>query len=181
MAENIVDQINNRINFLSVFLGLIVSILILFMGAFSFGGVVTTGMGNVLNYLFMVLLIMVFFGSILSGFLGSKNFLDALFNGAFLSLVIIVFTGLVMGIFLFFIVGIESSLNSALSSMVSSSGLASFITAPKINITSSIIGNQGSNIFTWFQLILVAILLFIAGLIGGTAGFYIKVIIKQIF
>lgn len=175
---NIVFQINDRINFLAVFLGLMVSIIILFMGAFSFGGVATTGIGNVLNYLFMVLMAMVFFGSIISGILGSKNFFDGLLNGTFLSLVIVVFAGLVMGIFIFLIVGIETSINSALYSLVSSSGLGAFVTAPTLNITSSIIGNQG---FGWLQLILVAILMFVAGLIGGGVGYYLYQIIKQIF
>jgi hypothetical protein len=178
VAENIVFQINDRINFLSVFLGLMVSIIILFMGAFSFGGVATTGMGNVLNYLFLVLMAMVFFGSIVSGFLGSKNFLDGLLNGAFLSLVIVVIAGLVMGIFIYLIVGIETSINSALYSLVSSSGLGAFVTAPTLNLTSSFIGTQGSG---WFQLILVAILMFVAGLIGGGVGYYLNQIIKQIF
>jgi hypothetical protein len=178
MAENIVVQINNDINFLAVFLGLIVSIFILFMGAFSFGGVETTEMSNVLNYLFMVLLAMVFFGSIVSGILGSKKLFDGILNGVFLSLVIVVFTGLVMGIFLLLIVGIETSINSALNSLVSSSGLGTFVTAPTLNLTASILGNQG---FGWFQLVLVAILMFITGLIGGGVGFYLKKIIKQIF
>ncbi len=177
MAENIVVQINNEINLLAVFIGLIISILILFMGAFSFGGVASTGMANVLNYLFMVLMAMVFFGSIVSGFLGSTKLLNGLYNGAFLSLIIMVFTGLVMGIFLFLIVGIETSINSALNSLVSSSGLSTFVTAPTINLSSSIFGNQ----FGWLQLILVGILMFIAGIIGGGAGFYLKQIIKQIF
>lgn len=178
MAENIVVQINDNINFLAVFLGLIISIFILFMGAFSFAGVTSTGLGNVLNYLFMVIMAMVFFGSIVSGFLGSSKLLHGFYNGAFLSLIIMVFTGLVIGIFLFLIVGIEASINNALNSLVSSSGLSTFVTAPTLNLTSSIVGNP---VFGWLQLILVGILMFIVGLIGGGTGFYLKQIIKQIF
>jgi hypothetical protein len=177
MAENIVVQINDEINLLAVFIGLVISIFILFLGASSFGGVASTGMANVLNYIFMVLMAMIFFGSIVSGFLGSTKLTNGLINGAFLNLVIMVLTGIVMGIFLFLLVGIEASINNALNSLVSSSGLNTFVTAPTINLSSAIFGNQ----FGWLQLILVGILMFMAGIIGGGAGFYLKQIIKQIF
>jgi len=48
MVENLINQITGRINLLAVFIGLIISILVLFVGALSFGGVVITGSYNVI-------------------------------------------------------------------------------------------------------------------------------------
>jgi hypothetical protein len=75
MVENLINQINGRINLLAVFIGLIISILVLFVGALSFGGVVITGSYNVIIYILMVILAMVFFGSVVTGILGFNTFM----------------------------------------------------------------------------------------------------------
>ena len=134
MDESYVTQINSRINLLAVFLGLIISIIILFIGVASFGGVVSTGMNNTITYILVVIVGMVFFGSAVTGLLGSNKFYDGFLNGGFLSLVLLIFSGLMIGIILFVFVGIEASINNAINSLVSSSVFGSFISTPSINL-----------------------------------------------
>ncbi len=179
MAENIVSQINNRINLLAVFIGLIVSIIVLFAGAESFGGVVSSG-NNVAIYVFTVILEMVFFGSVVTGILGSKDFYDGLINGCFLSLFILVFAGLVLGILLFIFVGIEASINSAINSYVSTSILGSFVSPPSINLTANILGNNFFAALNMVELFIVGILIVFVGAVGGSLGAFLKQIINQI-
>lgn len=173
MQESYVNQLNNRINLLSVFLGLIISVIILFIGVASFGGAVSTGT-NIMNYILIMVISMVFFGSVATGILGSKNFYDGFVNGGFLSLVLIIFLSLIMGILLFVVFGIEASINNALHSLVSTSILGSIVSTPTINLTSNILGTNNFTFLTIIEGIIGFVLILIIGGIGGGLGAYIK-------
>jgi hypothetical protein len=174
MNENYVAQINSRINLLAVLLGLIISIIILFIGVASFGGVVSAGTNNIINYILVMIVGMVFFGSAVTGLLGARNFYDGFLNGAFLSLVLLIFSGLVIGIILFVFVGIEASINNAINSLVSSSVFGSFISTPSINLTNNILGNNSFTVLNIFELIIGSVFVVIIGGVGGGLGAYIK-------
>ena len=173
MQENYVNQLNNRINLLSVFLGLIISVIILFIGAASFGGAVSTGT-NIMNYILIMVISMVFFGSVATGILGSNNFYDGFINGGFLSLVLIIFTSLIIGILLFVVFGIEASINNALHSLVSTSILGTFVTPPSINLTSNIIGTNNFTFLNIVEIIVGFVIIVIVGGIGGGLGAHLK-------
>jgi len=173
MDESYVTQLNNRINLLAVFLGLIVSIILLFIGVASFGGDVSNGTNTIIYIIFMMVA-MVFFGSFVAGLLGSKKFYDGFLNGSFLSLVLIIFSSLVIGILLFVVFGIEASINNALSSLVSTSILGSFVSAPSINLTNNILGTNGFTLLNIIELIIGFVFIIIIGGIGGGLGAYIK-------
>ena len=162
--QNIINRMNSQINLLSVFIGLIISIIILFIGATLFGGVVTSGFTDISIYVAIVLLAMAFFGSVVTGMIGSNNQNEGSLNGAFLSLVILVFTGFVLGILIFVFIGIAASIASALSSFSS-------IASSQTTTTST------GFIYNWINLveaIVFIILLLIAGAIGGALGVFIK-------
>ncbi len=112
--QSILGRLNGQINLLSVFVGLIISIVILFIGALLFGGIITSGSGYTPIYIGIVLIAMSFFGSIVASILGSKNSSEGYTNGFFLSLVILVFGGFILGILLFVVVGILASLATSL-------------------------------------------------------------------
>jgi len=177
MDESYVTQLNNRINLLAVFLGLIVSIIILFIGVATFGGVISTGTNNALIYILTMVVAMIFFGSAVTGILGSKKFYDGFLNGGFLSLILIIFSSLVIGILLFVVVGIEASINTALNSLVSTSILGSFVSAPSVNLTSNILGTNSFTFQNIIELIFGLVFVVIIGGIGGGLGAYLKSLI----
>ena len=174
MDESHVTQLNNRINLLAIFLGLIISIIILFIGVASFGNGVSTGINNIFIYVLAMIVAMVFFGSFVTGILGSKKFYDGFLNGGFLSLILIIFTSLVIGILLFVVVGIEASINNALNSLVSTSILGSFVSAPSVNLTSNILGTNGFTFINIIELIIGIVFIVFIGGIGGGLGAYLK-------
>lgn len=116
IEESRVNRINKRINLVAVFLGLIVSIIILFIGAIYFYGLYLSSpnLESITLFIGTVLLAMAFFGSIISGILGGEDFNDGAINGAFLSLVIVVFVCFTIGIIFFVLMGIAGAFTSAL-------------------------------------------------------------------
>jgi len=170
--ENIISRMNSKINILAVFLGMIVSILVLFVGGVLFSGLSQTL--SVFVYLELVLLAMTFLGSIITGLFGSKNVYEGSINGGFLSLAILVLIGLMAGILFLAIMGVAGALSS-LGSGTTSGALSS------INpTTSSANTNSGDVILNLIEFIFGIILIFISGIIGGAFGFFLKDSIKKI-
>jgi hypothetical protein len=168
--DNFINKINTKINVLAIFIGLFVSVLVLFIGATSFGGVVITGTDNSIIYIGMVFLAMSFFGAVVTGLIGPKTIYDGSVNGAFLSLIVIVFSGFVVGIILFALIGVTESIANALHSAFG--GLASAVP------TTSTLGSNLS--INPIMFILIVVLNLAAGIVGGCLGVFIKEGIKQI-
>ena len=161
--QSILGRLNGQINILSVFIGLIISIIILFIGALLFGGIISSGSNYIPIYIGIILVAMAFFGSIVAGILGSKNSNEGYTNGFFLSLVILVFVGFILGILLFVALGILASLANALGSF---SSLAPTHTANSTGVS-----------YDWLNLIEgigIVILVFLFGGMGGGLGYYLK-------
>ena len=159
--ESLVEKINNHLNLVAVFLGSIISILILFIGALLFSGVVSSGSTIISLYVGLVVLAMAFFGSIVTGILGCKNINEGYINGSFLGLLIIVFVGFALGVVLFVFIGIFASIFNSLSSFASAAS-----TTP----------TTGS-IFSWInfvEAIFLVIFTIISGAMGGAFGVFIR-------
>ena len=173
--KNIINKLNSHVNLLAVFLGLIISIIVLFIGAILFSEIVKSNILPLTAYLWLVFLIMAFFGSILSGLLGSRSVYQGFINGGFLSLVILVLTGFIVGILLFAAVGIATILSNVFGSGASTNAISS------LNSTTSSSGTGSLDGLIYIaEFIISIILIFITGIIGGGIGFYIKTGIKQI-
>ncbi|UTB32396.1 MAG: hypothetical protein NKF70_13040 [Methanobacterium sp. ERen5] len=97
-----ISDINDQINIVSVFIGLILSIFILFGVAVYFYFVVTSGVYNITLYFGIILLLMAFFGSLVAGMLWGHNFMEGSINGAFLSLIIVVLICFIVGVLFLF-------------------------------------------------------------------------------
>lgn len=166
--KSVLNRFNDQINLLSVSLGLIVSIIILFIGAILLGGIIIFRTMPMNVYIILVLLAMAFFGAITTGILGRENFYDGSINGAFLSLIILINLGFLIGIILFVMSGITSSFASAFGSQLTSSALTSSSTA-----TTSSEGVLNS-LLSIIKFIASVILIFIAGALGGSFGVFIK-------
>lgn len=160
---NFISRINGKINILSVFIGLIVSVIVLLIGASFFGVIITAKIMDVTLYLFLLLFVMIFLGGLTTGITGSRNINEGLINGSILSLVAFIILGFIFGTYLLVIVGITSAIASAFSSFGSAS--ASNVSSPSIT---------GDNLFILMKGILIIITCFFAGTGGGALGAWIK-------
>ena len=173
--NSLITRLNGKINILGVSIGLIISILVLFIGAVLFTDMVKSNGLPIPSYLLLIFLLMAFLGSILPGILGSKNASEGYVNGGFLSLVILVLTGFIFGILLFAAMGIVAALSSVFGSGTSTSALSSLNSSASSSGTGSLDG-----LIYIVEFIVSIILIFVAGIVGGGLGFYIKSGIKEI-
>lgn len=174
--KNVIGLMNGRINLLAVFIGLIISVLVLFITTVLFSGMVVSKAVPVAVYILMVIVAMVFFGSILTGALGSKNVNDGSINGCFLSLIILVLTGLMVGILFLAVMGVVATLASAFSPATSS--LGSGTTSGALSSLNATTSSSNTSAFDWvlyfFEFIAAIVLILVAGAVGGASGVYLK-------
>lgn len=160
-GKNFIERANDSINLPAVFLGLVVSILVLFVGAIFYGSTVVSGFPKRI-YVSMVLVAMAFFGGVTASVIGCKNFDEGYANGAFLSLVLLVNLGFLAGILLMVISGITASFSGAFGSTASSVQ------------TSTTGGSVLDGLLNMVELLVAVISVFIAGIAGGASGVFIK-------
>jgi hypothetical protein len=163
--NNILCRINRRINFLSVLIGFFVAVIILIICAFLFMGVAKNY--SLPFYIGLVLFTMALIGSIFTGVSCNDNAKDGMINGGILSFVILLLTSFMVGIILLALLGFGSAIAGSFSSGASSSTL--------LNSTSSTSGSDVSNgLLYLIEFIGGIIAIFVAGMLGGTFGVYIK-------
>jgi len=160
---NFISGINGKINILSVFIGLIISVIVLLIGASFFGIIITAKIMDVTLYLFLILFAMLFLGGFTTGITGSRNINEGLINGTILSMVAFIILGFIFGTYLLIIVGITSAIASAFSSFGSTS--ASNVSTPSIT---------GDTVFSFMKGILIIVTCLFAGTGGGALGAWIK-------
>ena len=167
--NSLIFRINSKINLFSVLLGLIVTLIIFFIGIGFLGMVIVNGM-DVLLYLFLILFAMLFFGGLTTGILGSNTIKGGLINGGTLSIITFLILGFIVGILAFISIGLAASIASAFSGI----GTTSAATAAASNLTVPNLSNSLDAIFFLIQIILTLIISFLAGFGGGAVGAWIK-------
>ncbi|MGO9387501.1 MAG: hypothetical protein ACLPWD_05555 [Methanobacterium sp.] len=166
--KNVINHINSRINLLAVSLGLAVSLIILFIGGIFYGSLLASGTLNLIVFAGLVLFSMSFIGGIVTGLLGNDDPSDGLINGGFLSLILLINLGFVIGVIWLIFIAVSSYLASALQAYTG--GL----------ISPSNVGNRTSqsnpveSFSSIIQFILILIVTFFGGVLGGGLGAYIK-------
>ena len=162
--NNFIIRFNNRINLLAVILGILVSVIVLFIGTVLYGSLVASGSLSLIMFISLVLFSMSLIGGVITGILGSDNASDGMINGGFLSLILLINLGFIVGVVWFVFVGVASSFANSLNTYAS--GALSSSTA--LNNTST------SNIFGSWQILIEFIIIlsitFIGGVIGGGLG-----------
>jgi len=111
---NLINRINSRINLLTVFLGLAVSIIVLFIASIFYGSLVASGTLNLIAFIALILFSMTFIGVIVTGLLGNDNSSDGLINGGVLSLILLINLGFIIGVIWLIFIAVSSYLTSAL-------------------------------------------------------------------
>ena len=165
---NLINRINSRINLLTVILGLMVSIIVLFIASIFYGSLVASGTLNLIVFAALILFTMTFIGGIVTGLLGNDNPSDGLINGGFLSLILLINLGFIIGVIWLIFIAVSSYLTSALQTYTG--GLIS--TSNIVNNTST--SNTVESFSTIIQFILILIASFFGGVFGGGLGAYIK-------
>jgi hypothetical protein len=179
------DRFNNAINLLAVFIGLGISVLVLILGSFLYGGIVAKGAIDLITYVGLVLVTMVFLGSIVTGIIGCRDFYDGAANGVFLSLIALIIIGFVVGVALFIYMGYVSAIASAFSSLgtsaASSTSAVSNASTSAVSNTTTTSGNTSLEpIFTIIKGIIIILLVFVAGGIGGSFGVFLKMGVNKL-
>ncbi len=164
--KDFINRINEKINILSVFIGLIVSVIVLLVGSSFFGVVIISKTMDATFYLFLILFAVLFLGGITTGILGNPKINEGLINGAVLSLVAFIIIGFIIGGYLLIVIGISSAMASAFSSYGPSA--ASNVTTTPTSPFSQ------ENIFLILKGILIIITIFFGGMGGGALGSWIK-------
>jgi hypothetical protein len=163
--NNIVCRINSRINVLSVLIGFFVAVIILIICAFLFMGVAKNY--SLPFYVGLVLFTMALIGSIFTGVSGNDDAKEGMINGGVLSFIILLLTSFMVGIIIMAFVGIGSAMAGSFGSGASSSTL--------LNSTATTSSSDvSSGLLYLLEFIGGIIAIFVAGLLGGTFGAYIK-------
>jgi zinc-ribbon domain len=172
LKKSLVQRFNSEINLLAVFVGLAVSVLVLILGSILYGSVAASGTIDIYLYVGLVLVSMVFIGSIVAGIFGGHEFYDGALNGAFLSLVTLVIIGFVVGVAIFIAMGILATFASALNSL----GSLGTSTAPSTTTMPTTSTTSGSlePLWTIIKGLVIIILVFVFGALGGSFGVFLK-------
>jgi hypothetical protein len=170
--KNLIQRMNDKINILSIYIGLFVSIIFLFIGSIIYGALVAGGYIDLITYFGLVSITMVFFGGLVIGIIGCDYSDEAKINGGFFVLLILSTLGLVGGAAWSFTVGMSSVISSIFQSSTSSSSLLSSDYSTSSLATQTSVPTDYSFIFEG----IVFLLLFI---ISGMAGCYLGYLIKK--
>ena len=171
--NNIICRINSHINILAVLIGFFIAVIVLIVGAFLFSGIARNE--NLPFYIGIVLFTMALIGSIFTGALGNDEAKDGMINGGVLSFVILLFTSFMVGIMILAFVGIGSSIMGLLGSGATSTATSTASSSTLLNSTTSLTGYDVSNGILFLVKFIVGIIaIFVAGMLGGTFGVYLK-------
>ncbi|MDD1775455.1 MAG: zinc-ribbon domain-containing protein [Methanobacterium sp.] len=168
--NSLFNRLNREINILAIFIGLLVSVLVLFIGSSLMGMLVAGKVVDIQLYIFLVLFFMLFLGGLTAGLIGCNSIRSGLVNGGFLGLVFFVIVGIILGIYFFVAMGIASVIASAFSSFGTSS--ASSYT------NSAATSSSPDAVFLVIKGVLVLIISYSAGVGGGAIGAWIKEAVK---
>ncbi|KUK72734.1 MULTISPECIES: zinc ribbon domain-containing protein [Methanobacterium] len=174
LEKNLISQINDEINLFAVFIGLGVSCIVLIIGSLLFGAIVASASLDISIYIGVVLVFMALCGGTTTGIVGGHDFKDGAINGFFMSLVALVILGFIVGLFLFIAMGITAALSSAFSSYSSAA------TSSSLGSSTSSSAGSGDFFLTIFKGIVIMILIFVFGAVGGSFGVFIKKALKSV-
>ncbi len=167
--QNLIHRLNGKINILAVFIGLVISLIVLVLSPL-FVGLVTSGTLNIIEFAYLILLPMVFIGGFIASILGSRTYSEGLANGGLLSIISLVNLGFVISVLMVAAAAIVSAISSAFSSFGGSSYPST--------TSNSYLSNTTSNPLPILELILLPFLIILFGMAGGWFGVFIKKLIK---
>lgn len=175
--KSLIQRMNDKINILSIFIGLFVSVIFLFIGSLLYGSLVATGAIDLITYLGLVSSTMIFFGGLVIGLIGCNYSDEAKINGGFFVLLTVSILGLVGGAFWSVTIGIASAIASVFQESYSSSPFLSSEYSPSALTQTT--GTDYSFVSDeLFKIIAFIIIFIISGMVGCYLGYLIRKTIK---
>lgn len=173
-----IDKWNDKINILSIFIGLGVSVVFLFIGAVLYSFLLSQGLLDMVSYFGLVIITMIFFGGLTVGILSCNDYADAQINGGFLTLILFVLGGLATGMGFATTMGIAGAIASTYSSIFPSTSSYSneFLNSTD---TGSSQPMSSDSIFFGIKIIVILILALLSGIAGSYVGLFIKKSLKN--
>lgn len=172
-----IEKFNSKINILAVFLGLLVSLIVLFVSSLVFYPFVASNQIDIVYFVLLTIACMLFIGGIVVGFLVGKKYSNGLINGGFLTLVTLVNFGSIIAVVWL----VTTVLTAAISSIFGSSSDTSGYTDTASSTSSMDYTNTASPAFLSPKVILYLLLLLIligmvivAGPLGGMLGVFLR-------
>ncbi len=173
-----IDKWNDKINILSIFIGLGVSVVFLFLGSIVYSFLLSQGILDLVSYFGLVIITMIFFGGLTVGILSCNDYSDAPINGGFLTLILFILGGLVTGTGFATTLGFAGAIASAYSSILPSTNSYS---SDIVNSTDS--GSSqamySDSIFFVIKIIVIGIIVLLSGIAGSYVGVFIKKSLKN--
>ena len=167
-TNNFLGRINSKINLFGVYIGLAVSLLVLIIAPIFYGIFVSSGAIGIMGLLYLVVLSMMLVGGFVTSILSCRTYSEGMANGGFLGLVSLINLGFVIGAVWFYAMAMVSQLSSVFGGY-SSTGSSS------LSSTST----SNSSIVPIAEIILLAFLMIVFGIIGGWIGIFVKKLVKN--
>lgn len=167
--RNLINRLNDKINILAVFTGLVISLLILVLSP-SLYGLVTSRTLDMMDFIYLILLSMVFIGGFITSVIGCKTYSEGLVNGGFLGLVSLVNLGFVIGVISIVavaVINVMSGIFGGSSSYPSTTGSS-----------NPYLSNTTSNPWPLIEIFLLPFLMLLLGMAGGWFGIFIKKMLR---
>ncbi|MDO9044581.1 MAG: zinc-ribbon domain-containing protein [Methanobacteriaceae archaeon] len=173
-----IEKWNDKINILSIFIGLGVSVVFLFIGALFYSFLLSQGILDLVSYFGLVIITMIFFGGLTVGILSCNDYSDAPINGGFLTLILFILGGLVTGTGFSTTLGFAGAIASAYSSILPSTNSYS---SDIVNSTDSGSSQAMSSdsIFFVIKIVVIGIIALLSGIAGSYVGVFIKKSLKN--
>jgi len=178
----IVEKFNKKINVLAVFVGLFVSLIVLFLSTISLYPLVISEQIDFFSFMYLSIFLMLFIGGVVVGFLVGKKYSNGIINGGFLTLITAVNFGTILAAAWLITSGIAAAIASAFGSSKNSAYSGTGTSMDYSNTASSLSSSETSGTIIQSILVLLVLLfllgiLIIAGPVGGMLGVYLKKLI----
>ena len=167
--KNLINNINNKINPMGIAIGLIFSIIVLFVSSIIFSGFLV-GLLGITIYGILTILAMTLIGGFVTGVISSNDIEEGGINGGFLTLILLIAVGLLLGLITFVTMGIYATVLHTLASLGNIPGATSALSGSSGNSLNSI----GNSILNIFYAIITVVLSLVFGILGGSLGVLIK-------
>lgn len=179
-GKNFINRLNDKINLLGVFIGLVFSLLVLLIASLFSGMLIYSGNLGIMGFAYIVLLSMTFIGGFVTSMISCKTYSEGITNGGFLGLVTIVNFGFIVGALWFSTMAVVSSIAKSFSSLGGSSSSSTAGSSynpysPSSSSSSAPSANTSVNDYIpLIELILLPFLIVLLGMAGGWFGVFIK-------
>ncbi|OPX58031.1 MAG: hypothetical protein A4E25_01900 [Methanobacterium sp. PtaB.Bin024] len=190
-----IEKFNSKINILAVFVGILVSLIVLFISAMAFSPFLASKQIDMIYFVLLVISCMLFVGGVVTGFLVGGKPSNGYINGGFLTLVTFVNFGTIFGAAWLITIGVSAALSNIFGSSTSSSSESSLgytntassasslgydtPSTTNTSVTQSSTNISPDTIVYLLLLVFLIVIVIVAGPLGGMLGAFIRETVRK--